>query len=91
MDVGFLLRAQRILTREPAESIDFAVLVASLASHQAETATARAARDAVGSPRTAPDEALAELLSGGPRWREARRTQGGSFHRGFYGNGRKEP
>ena len=85
MDLAFLSRADRMLGRSrAAPAIDYDVLVAMLAAHQAASATARAAaaRAAGGRRLDAPQAALAELLAAGPRWTEARRAQRGSFHPG---------
>ena len=84
MDLAFLMRAERMLERQPAPAIEHALLVASLSAHQAASATARAAeRRRGGGDWRRPGDSLAELLSGGPAWREARRAQRGSFHPGF--------
>jgi hypothetical protein len=80
MDHAFFLRAERMLAREPA-GIDYRMMVASLAAHQAASATARAARSCSRAPAFAPGGALAELLAGGPAWPSALRVQRGSFHR----------
>ena len=82
MDQAFFLRAERILARELVPAIDHGVLVAALAAHQAASPTARAAASRSGLAYwERPNEALAELLAGGPAWREARQAQRGSFHR----------
>jgi hypothetical protein len=88
MDHAFLRRAERMLARpSAAPAIDHGVLVATLAAHQAESATARAA--ATGARRwDEPRDALVELLAAGPAWRDAARAQSGSFRRLAYG---KEP
>ena len=79
MDLAFLLRAERMLAREPVAAIDHGVLVAALAAHQAATPTARAASRTSAGARDAGNDTLAELLAGGPAWREARKAQRGSF------------
>lgn len=94
MDMAFLMRAERMLAREceQAPAIDHGILVAALASHQSASPTARAAAEA---RRCAGDwrghHALAELLAGGPAWREARRAQRGSFHGARCDAAGKEP
>ena len=81
MDHAFLMRAERMLERQPAPAIEHMLLVATLSAHQAASATARAAeRCSRAGGWQRPAEALAELLAGGPAWREARREQRGSFH-----------
>ena len=92
MDHSFLLRAERMLERQPAPAIEHALLVASLCAHQAASATARAAaRGRRGGDWRRPGDALAELLCGGPAWRDARRAQRGSFHPGFASPRGNEP
>ena len=90
MDLAFLLRAERMLARQAASAIDHRVLVAALAAHQAASATARAARRRSDGGWERPNAALAELLAGGPAWREARRVQRGSFHSGAAERSAKE-
>jgi hypothetical protein len=92
MDLAFFLRAERMLSRnDPAigdvgarAGVDYDLLVATLGAHQSASATARAAREraAAGPTRSYPYDRVAELLLGGGNWREAKRAQGGSFHRG---------
>jgi len=92
MDLAFLMRAERILERQPAPAIEHSLLVASLAAHQAASATARAAeRRRRGGDWRHPGDALAELLACGPAWREARRAQRGSFGIGVPAGTGKEP
>jgi hypothetical protein len=92
MDLSFLMRAERMLERQSAPAIDHQLLVASLCAHQAASATARSARRRRrGGDWRRPGDALAELLAGGPAWREARRAQRGSFHPGFAAVPGKEP
>ena len=85
MDLAFLMRAERMLAREPMPALDHSMLVAALAVHQAASPTARAAAEARGrgGDWRGRHHALAELLAGGPAWREARRAQRGSFHCGL--------
>ena len=87
MDLAFLSRAERMLARpDAAPAIDYGVLVATLAAHQAASATARAATSHAGARRwEEPGDALVELLAAGPAWRDAARAQGGSFRRPAYG------
>jgi hypothetical protein len=90
MDLAFLSRAERLLARPTAApAIDYGVLVATLAAHQAASATARAAAADAGARRwDEPRDALVELLAAGPAWRDACRAQGGCFRRAPFG---KEP
>ncbi|HEX8194228.1 MAG TPA: hypothetical protein VF552_15140 [Allosphingosinicella sp.] len=80
MDLAFFQRAERMLARDHAAPapLDYGLLVATLAAHQAESATARAAATRRGWER--PNDALAELLIAGPAWRRAVRAQRGSFN-----------
>ncbi|HEX8215836.1 MAG TPA: hypothetical protein VF577_00095 [Allosphingosinicella sp.] len=81
MDHAFLMRAERMLERQPAPAIEHMLLVATLSAHQAASATARAAeRCSRGGDWRLAGDAIAELIAGGPAWREARRAQRGSFH-----------
>jgi hypothetical protein len=85
MDMGFFLRAQRLLTEQRSAKLDFAVLTALLAAQRSASASAPT--------RSAPresEEALVELLISGPDWREAACAQQGCFSRaeaGRRGNG----
>ena len=92
MDLSFQMRAERMLERHAAPAIEHSLLVASLSAHQAASATAKAARCGryAGAGRPQPGDALAELLSAGPAWQDARRAQRGSFHPGFAGAAGKE-
>jgi len=84
MDLAFLMRAERMLERQPVQAIEHSLLVAALTAHQAASATAQAAeRRRRGGDWRRPGDSLAELLAGGPAWREARRARRGSFHPGF--------
>ena len=82
MDLAFLRRAERMLAREHAApaALDYGLLVATLAAHQAQSATAKAAAAATRRRWERPNDALAELLSAGPAWRGAVRAQRGSFN-----------
>jgi len=93
MDLAFLMRAERMLAREQTPPIDHGILVAALVVHQKASATARAAAEAQrsGGDWRGRHRALAELLAGGPAWREARRAQRGSFHCGLCDAAGKEP
>jgi hypothetical protein len=87
MDLAFLLRAERMLDRRSESGIDYGVLVATLAAHQAASVTGRAAALRAQRHRAfgRRNEALVELLTAGPAWREAGRTLGGSFNRKIAG------
>lgn len=81
MDLAFLRRAERMLARDHAEPLlDYGILVAALAAHQAASPAARAAAAARPRRWERANDALAELLSGGPAWRRALRAQRGSFN-----------
>ena len=82
MDLGFFRRAQtRFASGAPAR-LDYGVLVATLEAMQSATAAARAVRglsiEGIATPR---QDALVELLLGGPGWREALAAQRGCFNR----------
>jgi hypothetical protein len=78
MDMGFLLRAERMLASPRRAEIDHGVLVALIAAQQAASPTARAAAK----PKSdAPGTPIVELLLAGPAWQEAARAQQGRFHR----------
>ena len=76
MDMAFLLRAQRLLSDQPAAKLDFAVLTAVLAAQRSVGQEAAEARPAVEN-----EEALVELLVAGPDWRKAASEQQGCFSR----------
>ena len=82
MDLSFFRRAQmRFASRAPAR-LDYGVLVATLEAAQSASAAAGAVRELGPSGTGAPPQhAMAELLLGGPSWREALIAQGGSFNR----------
>jgi hypothetical protein len=81
MDLSFFRRAQmRFATGAPAR-LDYGVLVATLEAMQSASAAARAVRGLGGEGAAAPrQDALVELLCGGPAWREALIAQGGCFN-----------
>ena len=87
MDLGFFRRAQqRFAVGSPAH-LDYGVLVATLEALQSASPTARAALGGGVSPHSAfaRHQALAELVLGGPAWRGAIATRGGSFNPAFAG------
>ena len=79
MDLGFLRRAEALLAGRPAARIDFGVLIATLRVQQGASAAARA--QAIGEALPCPEDPLAELLSGGPAWRQAAVASRGCFNR----------
>ena len=76
MDIAFLLRAQRLLADSPGAKLDFAVLTAALAARRTLDPPVPTAPVVRGS-----EEALVELLTGGPDWRKAAFAQQGCFSR----------
>jgi hypothetical protein len=78
MDLGFFRRAEALLAGHTAARVDFGMLVASLRLQQAASAAARA--QAIGEALPCPEDPLAELLSGGPAWRQAAAALRGSFN-----------
>ena len=82
MDLSFFRRAQsRFASRAPAR-LDYGVLVATLEAAQSSSAAARTVRGLTVEGMAAPrQDALVELLLGGPDWRGAVISQGGCFNR----------
>ena len=82
MDLSFFRRAQsRFASRAPAR-LDYGVLVATLEAAQSSSAAARTVRGLAAAGMAAPrQDALVELLLGGPDWREAVAAQAGCFNR----------
>ena len=82
MDLSFLRSAGMRFAGRSAARLDYGVLVATLEAMQSASAAARAVRG-LGSERAmAPrQDALVELLLGGPGWREAAAAQEGCFNR----------
>jgi hypothetical protein len=78
MDLGFFRRAEGLLAVRSAARLDFGVLVATLNLQQAASPAARA--QAIGEALPCPEDPLAELLSGGPAWRQAAAVLRGSFN-----------
>jgi hypothetical protein len=77
MDLSFFRRAeQRFASRAPAR-LDFGMLVATLRT-QRDSAPAGLARTSAPAGRVA--DPLAEILLGGPCWREAVAAQRGCFN-----------
>jgi hypothetical protein len=78
MDLSFFRRAeQRFASRDPAR-LDFGMLVATLRSQRDAMP---AAPVAVAAPAERFADPIAEILLGGPAWREAVAAQGGCFNR----------
>jgi hypothetical protein len=85
MDLGFFRRGLANASDISSPGLDFGVLTAALQAYQAASVTARVqarGASACGKPNGAQD-ALVEILLGGPRWREAVTEQGGSFNAAF--------
>jgi hypothetical protein len=78
MDLGFFRRAEALLADRSTARLDFGVLVAGLHLQQAASAAAQA--QAIGEALPCPEDPLAELLSGGPAWRQAAAALRGSFN-----------
>jgi len=78
MDLGFFRRAEALLAGHSAAGLDFGVLVAGLRLQQVASAAAQA--QAIGEALPCPEDPLAELLSGGPAWRQAAAALRGSFN-----------
>ncbi len=79
MDLGFFRRAEALLAGQAAARVDFGMLVAALRLQQGASAAARA--EAIGEALPCPEDPVAELLSGGPAWRQAAAALHGSFNR----------
>jgi hypothetical protein len=89
MDLSFFRRAQMRFAGGSPARLDYGVLVATLEAVQSTSAAARAVRGFSGEGNTAPrQDALVELLLGGPGWRDALIAQGGCFNRGRAGIGK---
>jgi hypothetical protein len=78
MDLGFFRRAEALLAGRTASHVDYGVLVATLRLQQETSAAARA--EAIGEALPCSEHPLAELLSGGPAWRQAAGALRGSFN-----------
>lgn len=79
MDMGFMRRAERMLAQDRPVRLDHALLVAALS---AQRSAARAVRvELTITSDAAAEEALVELILGGPRWRQALSAQRGCFSR----------
>jgi hypothetical protein len=83
MDLSFFRRAERVFARRSAAPLDYRVLVATLEALQSASPAARGIRSAHERADLAPShDPIAELLLGGPAWRDAVGAQGGCFNRG---------
>ena len=80
MDLGFLRRAEARFASRNAAQLDFVTLVAMLRAQQESRA---AASQAMACALPCPRDPLAELLSGGPAWRQAGAALRGSFNPGY--------
>jgi hypothetical protein len=79
MDLGFFRRGLPNAARHSPAGLDYGVLTATLQAYQAASLTARTQKRSIALPACEQD-ALVEILLGGPRWREAVDAQGGSFN-----------
>ena len=82
MDLGFFRRSQQRFAVGTPARLDYGVLVATLEALQSASEAARAELGGGVSAVSgfARHEALAELVLGGPAWRAAIATRGGSFN-----------
>ena len=81
MDLSFFRHGQMRLSRGAPARLDYGVLVATLEAMQSATVAARVVRGLGAAGEAAPaQDALVELLLGGPNWREALLAQGGCFN-----------
>jgi hypothetical protein len=81
MDASFFRHAQTGFASRSAARLDYGVLIATLEAMQSASATAKAVRGLTAEPIASPrQDSLAELVLGGPRWREAIAAQAGSFN-----------
>lgn len=82
MDLDFFRRHRSGLATGAPAGLDYGMLVAALAAMQSSSAAARAElRAAAPDPSLAPSRRpLAELLLGGPGWREAIAALAGRFN-----------
>jgi hypothetical protein len=80
MDLSFFRRAeQRFASRAPA-GLDYGMLVATLRAQRDSTPMATARPPA---PEASVADPIAEILLGGPAWREAVSAQRGCFNPAF--------
>jgi hypothetical protein len=81
MDLGFFRRGLPKADHS-SDGLDHSLLTASLQAYQSASATARAQARSIttGGVVAPPQDALVEILIGGPRWKEAVDEQGGSFN-----------
>jgi hypothetical protein len=78
MDLSFFRRAEARFAARTAAHLDFGMLLTALRAQQ--TATAAAGAQSIGEALPCPEDPLAELLSGGPAWRQAAAALRGSFN-----------
>jgi hypothetical protein len=86
MDLSFFRRAEARLAGATPARLDFGMFVAAL--NAAAPAAHPPAAGGSGGGAAMPRDPLAEILLGGPCWREAVAAQGGSFYRAVAGKGR---
>ena len=82
MDLGFFRRGLSDSADRSSVRLDYELLTASLQACQSASVTARTyAQSGAGKPANeSSQDALVEILLGGPRWKEAIDEQGGSFN-----------
>jgi hypothetical protein len=90
MDMGFLRRAERMLTRERVARIDHEMLVAALATRR-QVEVGNAGASSMEPPAEPVQEPLVELVLAGPDWRRALSAQGGCFSRAEAGRRVNDP
>lgn len=78
MDLGFFRRAEARFAAHGTACLDFGMLLTALIAQQAASAAAKA--QSIGEALPCPEDPLAELLSGGPAWRQAAAALRGSFN-----------
>jgi hypothetical protein len=80
MDMAFLLRAQRLLADRQSAKLDFAVLTAALAARRSIEPRCQNQKSKKVQVQEG-EEALVEVVLGGPKWRQAASKQQGCFSR----------
>ena len=82
MDMAFIRQAERMFAQERPARLDHALLLAALAAQRRARAEPRIEVCVLPvDPAQAREDALVELVLGGPRWRQALSAQRGCFSR----------
>lgn len=81
MDMGFFRHAEMKSRRRAPATLDYGVLVTTLAAYQAKSATARAEMQCRAGNAAQDGQPLIELLLGLPGWRAAIALRRGCFSR----------